>query len=179
MHGDIKPENVLVFKNNRNEFSARVADFGYSTWFAGEQDTFVMPKSWPWNAPEHSHRHFTPADAKRIDVFSFGMLCLWTLFQGYLSGSTPLPPEMSWANDYLDHGDSDVFDLGDKYALEKLKDDEKLIPFAAELLASDMIILENEERNALGQFFAGALAQAAQERTEAFLIFFLEMPDPS
>jgi hypothetical protein len=39
-----------------------------------------MPKSWPWYAPEHHHRGFTFEAARRMDIYSFGMLCLWFIF---------------------------------------------------------------------------------------------------
>ena len=31
MHGDIKPENVLIFRDTNGLFVAKVTDFGYST----------------------------------------------------------------------------------------------------------------------------------------------------
>jgi hypothetical protein len=43
-----------------------------------------MPKSEPWNAPEY-RKECKPADGQKVDVFSFGMLCLWLLFEEKLS----------------------------------------------------------------------------------------------
>ena len=39
-----------------------------------------MPRSRGWNAPEWHHRGFTYRDAEKMDVYSFGLLCLWLFF---------------------------------------------------------------------------------------------------
>lgn len=89
IHGDLKPQNVLVFEDGQGAYVAKVIDFGYSTLFHGERDEVIMPKSVPWSAPEHHHRHFTPKCAKGMDVYSFGMLCLWFLFGSRSLWNTP------------------------------------------------------------------------------------------
>jgi serine/threonine protein kinase len=60
---------------------AKVKDFGYSSIMVNEGHSVLMPKTVPWNAPEHHHRGFSPQDAKRMDIYSFGLLCLWILFE--------------------------------------------------------------------------------------------------
>ena len=98
IHGDIKPQNVLVFKDATGKTTVKVADFGYSTLVASEDlatsghlatsgdlapsatARVFLPKSRPWNAPEHHFGEFTATGAKMTDVYSFGMLCLWVLF---------------------------------------------------------------------------------------------------
>ena len=80
IHGDIKPENVLVFSEDDGAYVAKVTDFGYSTLFITESDLITMPKSSPWTAPERHHRAIWPEEAKKMDAYSFGMLCLWLLF---------------------------------------------------------------------------------------------------
>jgi serine/threonine protein kinase len=72
---------VLIFRNGDGTYTAKVADFGFSTHFNSEQgDLIQMPMSMPWTAPEHHSRLFIPESAKVMDVYSFGMLCLWLLF---------------------------------------------------------------------------------------------------
>ena len=100
VHGDLKPGNVLVFKNETGRYVARVADFGYSTRYCGIDDVISMPKSVPWNAPEHHHRGFSMPRAKKMDVYSFGALSLWLLFEKpgltlfpSATGTTSEPPE--------------------------------------------------------------------------------------
>ncbi|KAL9120191.1 MAG: hypothetical protein Q9187_003257 [Circinaria calcarea] len=82
IHGDIKPQNVLISEHASDCYVARVADFGYSTWLANEADRVRMPGSRPWVAPEWHHRGFTTdrVGAMKMDAYSFGALCLWILF---------------------------------------------------------------------------------------------------
>lgn len=86
VHGDIKPANVLIFENGPGQYVARVADFGYSTMFSGVDGLVFMPQSSHWTAPEWHHRAICSTSAVRMDVYSFGMLCLWLLF--YHGGKT-------------------------------------------------------------------------------------------
>ena len=76
MHGDLKPANVLVFRENDDRISAKVADFGFSSLSRSDEVVF-LPRSKPWNAPEWDPRGFAVDQAKRQDVYSFGLLCLW------------------------------------------------------------------------------------------------------
>ena len=71
---------MLIFRNESNHFVAKVADFGYSTRYASDGELVKMPKSLYWVAPEWHHRGVTTADAMKMDVYSFSMLCLWLLF---------------------------------------------------------------------------------------------------
>ena len=93
IHGDIKPANILIFKDSSRHYVAKVADFGFSTCFRGDHDLISMPKSIPWNAPEYHYRSFEPPAAKRMDIYSFGMLCLWLIFGVSSSATMPLPPQ--------------------------------------------------------------------------------------
>ena len=76
IHGDIKPENILISKaDNAAAYVAQVIDFGYST--LRTDQPINMPRSHGWTAPEWHHRGFNYADAEKMDVYSFGLLCLW------------------------------------------------------------------------------------------------------
>ena len=79
IHGDVKPENILIFTQKDGCLMAKVIDFGYSSLFATDADAIKMPDSGIWTAPERHHRDFTPGKARKMDVYSFGMLCLWLL----------------------------------------------------------------------------------------------------
>ena len=70
-----------MFKDaTTSEITVKVADFGYSTLTVGDSGKVILPKSRPWNAPEHHPGEFNTQEAKKTDVYSFGMLCLWLLF---------------------------------------------------------------------------------------------------
>ena len=45
-------------------------------------ELIYMPRFWPWAALEWHQRSFTPAQAMKIDIYSFGMLALWLLSYG-------------------------------------------------------------------------------------------------
>ncbi|KAK6519439.1 hypothetical protein TWF281_003273 [Arthrobotrys megalospora] len=82
IHGDIKPENILIHKGPDGKYLAQVADFGYSTIFAGgnNEADIALPRSWPWTSPEaEQNRRFTFEEAKAADLFSYGLVCLWLL----------------------------------------------------------------------------------------------------
>ena len=86
IHGDTKPQNVLIFKDaTTGKIAVKVTDFGYSTLTVGESGKVLLPKSRPWNAPEHHFGQFKVQEAKKADVYSFGMLCLWVLLGNRLS----------------------------------------------------------------------------------------------
>ena len=57
-----------------------MTDFGYSTLFATEDDLIEMPFSGIWTAPDWHYRKILPKQGRKMDVYSFGMLCLWLLF---------------------------------------------------------------------------------------------------
>lgn len=82
VHGDIKPKNVLVFKEN-NKPAVKLADFGFSA-FASSKN-LTLGGTVPWMAPEvQSRRSHTLSQAKQTDMFSFGLLVLWILFREQL-----------------------------------------------------------------------------------------------
>ena len=77
IHGDVKPQNVLIFKHEFGKYVAKVTDFGYSTVFAGSGG-IKMPRTPTWVAPEWEEgKAYRLSDAKKMDVYSFGMLCFW------------------------------------------------------------------------------------------------------
>ena len=82
VHGDIKPRNVLVFKEN-NKATVKLADFGFSA-FASSKN-LTLGGTVPWMAPEvQSRGSHTLSQAKQTDMFSFGLLVLWILFRKQL-----------------------------------------------------------------------------------------------
>jgi len=123
IHGDIKPQNVLVYMDSTGKTIVKVADFGYSTLATGEAGRVLLPKSRPWNAPEHHFGQFTVAEARKTDIYSFGMLCLWILF-----GSVGLAQT---SEEFTFEASAGAFT-----SLEQLKDNDQLDCIANELLDS-------------------------------------------
>jgi serine/threonine protein kinase len=137
-----------------------VIDFGYSTRFVNEDDFISVPKSWPWSAPEHDYDRLKPAQARKMDVFSFGMLCLWILFERCLSGIVPLPSEAHWAESYFQG--KEKRDLS-KRILEDLKQGDRLVMLAKQLVMAENE-LSNDTKQVLQQFFSMSLACNPNQR---------------
>ena len=84
IHGDIKPENILIFPGSaKDSIVAELCDFGFS----GSQDSKDWPRgtSQQWCAPESA------SDAPETilgfrtellqDTFSFGLVCIYILLE--------------------------------------------------------------------------------------------------
>jgi serine/threonine protein kinase len=151
IHGDIKPENVLIVEDNPGEYHAKLADFGYSTLNMSRQEdaSIVLPISWPWSAPEISKEDFCLPflGARAADYFSFGMLCLWILFTDKLSDS-------------LERGE-------DLQKLDELKKDGSLKSYALQLVTKNISgasELPHEYAEGLSYFFRWTLAHDPLQR---------------
>ena len=156
IHGDIKPQNVLVFMDTTGKTTVKVTDFGYSTLVTGERSVF-LPKSRPWNAPEHHFGEFKPLEAKKADVYSIGMLCLWVLFGNHLSD---IPQTTTGGTELLS------FDapFGHLTLLERLKDQDKVEHIAHQLTESTPGI-KDEYRIRLKELFSLTLQLNPEKRT--------------
>jgi serine/threonine protein kinase len=79
VHGDIKPSNILIHRGERGQVIARLGDFGYST--LGIETGICLPLSRGWNAPEvdDPRKEWTSSQARKADIFSLGLVCLWIL----------------------------------------------------------------------------------------------------
>lgn len=99
MHGDIKPDNVLVYEQDGGGLCAKVIDFGYSCFGCAETDLVKLAHTPLWQAPEWRQGPFTIKEAKLTDVYSYGKLCAWVLF-----GHTE-PPETFAARPQFDSDD--------------------------------------------------------------------------
>ena len=75
-------KNCLVSRGKvADKAVAKVSDFGFSSIWARPDDLIQVPKTEPWNAPEWHHRGFKFREARKMDVYSFGLLCLWIVVQ--------------------------------------------------------------------------------------------------
>ena len=162
MHGDVKPQNILIYKEG-GDFTARVTDFAYSTRFVNENDLIHVPKTEPWNAPEHHDGQFTQAQAQKMDVFSFGMLCTWVMFEKYLSKDTPLPHEARWAERYFQSEEGKHLSLR---ILKDLKQAGRLAIVAQQLVMAEKH-LDDGKKQALQEFLSVSLAMNPSERASS------------
>jgi len=92
VHGDLKPENVLIFTNDSG-YTAKVTDFGYSCFGASEDDVVYLPYSQRWAAPEYTATGLALRDAKKSDLYSYGLLCWYILFQKYFNDPDNVSPK--------------------------------------------------------------------------------------
>ena len=170
IHGDIKPTNVLMFKEHE-AYTAKVADFGFSTKIT-EDGLVSLPFSMPWYAPEYHPRKFSFAAAQRSDFFSFGMLCLWLLFHRsllYRSKSLQSSPGNDSFLEPLEDDSSLSAKAPSEYKLlESLKREKRLAAFAYELIGS-MTSLENQQKSDLRLFFDSTLVDDPLQRADGFL----------
>lgn len=89
-HGDLKFDNVLMFKRADGQVRAKLSDFGCSIFFGDGKESDrpetveVTAGTKPWNSPELGQRVAHPL-LPHIDTYSFGLL-VWRL---YLGGTSP------------------------------------------------------------------------------------------
>jgi serine/threonine protein kinase/ankyrin repeat protein len=74
VHGDVKSENVLVFKHTSRKYIAKVADFGLSVINPNPATKhYLLGSTWMWEAPE-CHSMLSVDGLKLTDVYSFGLV---------------------------------------------------------------------------------------------------------
>ena len=169
IHGDIKPDNVLIFRDDSSKYIAKVTDFGYSTNFTGSGHV-NMPASPHWNPPESDDGYeFTFTEAQKMDAYSFGMLCLWFLFGGELSEIQAIPPHVLKAK--RDSVISFQRLAEDEHnVLPELKSKDKLPGLAQWLIMTSETSagFNNEQKSDLSQFFRITLTRDWRERSYDF-----------
>lgn len=91
-HGDIKPGNILVFQaSEASALEIQVADFGFSSFDKTDSDLVKVARTEPWEAPEWHPNYFTLREAKQMDVYSFGLICMWLFFKDHSLVELGLP----------------------------------------------------------------------------------------
>lgn len=171
IHGDMKPENILVTKSQGDAWIVHVTDFGYSSF-----ETLVkVPRSPPWEAPEWHSRWFSLENAKRMDVYSFGLLCLWLVFSGEsleFSGfpsididlAFPAPHESNQLNPMMK-------------GLQEMKASGKLLGSVLHLVSQKQEIPE-QTRSCLEEVFTLALTHDTEKRAGQMDLFVDLLCDP-
>ena len=88
VHGDIKPGNVVIFSEDEGIVVPKLIDFGYSCYGMDDEDKVQIRGTPLWSPPEHTDEDVTIRDAKKMDVYSFGLMCCWILFFDTISVDT-------------------------------------------------------------------------------------------
>ncbi|KAI0198130.1 hypothetical protein F4808DRAFT_437191 [Astrocystis sublimbata] len=96
VHGDLKPQNVLIF-DQRDGPVAKLADFGLSVGTFNDTQSEITQRlggTPGWQAPEVSEGKFLrPEGLRKADNYSFGLLSWCTLFNE--NSGKPPPSEIS------------------------------------------------------------------------------------
>ncbi|KAI1750462.1 hypothetical protein F4782DRAFT_245748 [Xylaria castorea] len=87
VHGDLKPQNIIMTRiakqpsQNSSKSSymvPQVVDFSLSV-IGQNTDLRRLPRTLGWLAPEWHDQYFQIQKARRMDLFSFGLICYWIL----------------------------------------------------------------------------------------------------
>ena len=128
-----------MFQETDGSFRAKMTDFGCSTIQTDSNESILVGISLPWNAPEHDRpgQSWTKDQAERLDIFSLGMLCLWLLFEPYL---TPTALTQNGIRNQDIENPNTAQKLDTRVILAELKSSDKLFQFAEERLDVDFNI---------------------------------------
>lgn len=153
---------------------ARMADFGFATCSQGDYDRILLPKSEPWNAPEHHNSDVLPMQAKQMDIYSFGMLCFWLLFEAGSPSNLPLPSNMTQEiSQYISFERNEP----ERNLLQLWRKDYRLVDWICWLVRENSH-LENSVKDRLIPFFWFTLTPEPQSRCANFReLFDLLIPE--
>lgn len=167
----MKPANVLVFDHREEIYYPVITDFGYSRFETEDDSIEILARSQPWNAPELViGRKCTLEDALKMDIFSFGMLCVWIMFEKYLAGLEPLPEAaLKLTSDCLPEGPSAD---RSKLFLQNLKKENKIIPLTKLLVAEQD--LSDEKKILMNLMFHMSLQSNPKDRASKLDVSFLK-----
>jgi serine/threonine protein kinase len=165
IHGDIKPQNVLVFKNTQGVYSAKLTDLGYSSQFDRTEDLVHLPESWPWSAPEYHHRAMPASEAIKMEVYTFGMLCLWLLFQEKFSDTGALQEFIKNGKTYISFT-RDSSQMHHLNALPDLKAQDELCSIANWLVTATGLC--NDQKEDLKRLFKTSIVRNPIDRDTNF-----------
>lgn len=164
VHGDITPGNVLVYEDQTGDIVVKVSDLGFATPFDEDEEHRVvtLPRCRPWNAPEFfDFGKFSLEQAKQMDIYSVGLLCLWVLFgdqfsKGSVQDSAPQHSSISFERP-----------LDESNIIEDLKENDKLRNLASDTIRGTSA-LSVVEQCILISFFNTVLNRDPEKRTLEF-----------
>ena len=77
VHGDVKPANILIFRDPHFKLVAKISDFGFSLMFSSTNKP-VHTGTFRWAAPEVGDSGISVAS----DIYSFGLVVWYILLGG-------------------------------------------------------------------------------------------------
>jgi len=95
VHGDIKPENILIFcSENSGRLLAKVCDFGFSA--TASSGDAPRGHTEGWTAPECSGENDIRGEAESTrDLYSFGLVSLYVCSNGKFTGMSRIGMSMN------------------------------------------------------------------------------------
>jgi serine/threonine protein kinase len=153
IHGDIKPQNVLIFKDH-DTFISKITDFGYGHHYTSPTEGYCLPLSKPWEAPgvDGSDKEFSLEQAKLSDIYSYSLLCAWVLYGDQFLNHT------NSYDDLIDLALSDGAELKSILMFETLKNSKQLEKVVLNCVSHD-VGLESSEIEALKELFQTNLGE--------------------
>ncbi|KAI8934447.1 hypothetical protein NX059_009179 [Plenodomus lindquistii] len=161
VHGDVKPQNVLILEADLMYTTPKLCDFGYSTTFQDGMEDISVARTVPWNAPEVQQRlsGLSPNEAKKTDVYSFGMLVLWVVFRQGLAAEFGL--DQYFADER--HAEAEIHSSFE--AIIRLKSDDKIRPVCRQLVSA--LPLSPYQKQNLAEVFDIALCASSADRGDS------------
>lgn len=167
MHGDIKPQNVLIFQEKSRKYCAKVIDFGNSAQYLDDGHKIEHFGSEAWAAPEYEQgARRNQSEGIEADLFSLGLLYFWLFFERYMVGMDPKPSD-------LQKMECTPIENAEKW-LEKMKGN--IQKCAEAFLEAES--LPTEQKRLLGYIFDSSLSQVPENRKTEHFENFLRMQDP-
>jgi serine/threonine protein kinase len=91
VHGDMKPENIIMFSDPQKTLVPKLGDFGFAVIEAAEATDVMLGGTRTWRAPESYYR--LPTSMLRFtDVYSFGLVA-WSIALDGMDPFSLLLPE--------------------------------------------------------------------------------------
>ncbi|KAL9611241.1 MAG: hypothetical protein Q9167_004095 [Letrouitia subvulpina] len=156
VHGDIKLENVLVFKKDKR-WTAKLIDFGYSCLGTSEDDLVQVFGTRPWQAPENEDQYFRMSAARRMDVYLFGTLATRTML------SDAMPSTIGKVGKCKSRKEAENL----LQRIEEMKSSDELLDSVYKALRECKTI-EEKFRDSLDQVFRITLQHKPSRRCEGF-----------
>lgn len=132
-------------------------DFGYSCYGTEDEDEVQIGGTPLWSPPEHTGEEISVHSAKKMDVYSFGLVCCWILFFDIISidrGVKPRAGQLSTSDHSRRH--AYVF-------LEKLKSLESPEEAISDIISRDPTITE-QQSSLLQKFLTQVLSKKPSNR---------------